>query len=204
MAQQGHTGSNRLRRALAPRVASTPESLAPGSGAAEEIKTKRASTACKECKRRRTRCSTGNPCAECAAHGRECVYDELADKRRKVAAKRTQEELDYYRGFLERLLDSIRYCEPGHIDQIINVIRGGASLDEILSVVEQSLNQVRGFHEKDKAQGGEAEVEESNEGMMGSMRDPPLSPSASYGAYPHSKEAMTNPLSSIPQHLRYK
>jgi hypothetical protein len=117
-------------------------------------------------------CCTGNPCAECAAHNRECVYDELADKRRKVAAKRTQEELDYYRGFLERLLDSIRYCEPGHIDQIINIIRGGASLDEILSVVEQSLNQVRGFHEKDKAQGGEAEVEEGGEATttMGSMR----------------------------------
>ncbi|OXV07154.1 hypothetical protein Egran_05089 [Elaphomyces granulatus] len=203
MAQPGHTSSHRPRRALAPRVASIPESLALGSGAAEEIKTKRASTACKECKRRRTRCSTGNPCSQCAAHGRECVYDEHADKRRKVAAKRTQEELEYYRDFVESLIDSIRYCEPGHIDQIINVIRSRATTDEILSVVKQSLNQVE-IHKKDKTQGGEAEVGEGNEEMIESMEDPPQSPPASYGAYHPSKEAVNSPLTSIPQRLRYK
>ncbi|KAL1847944.1 hypothetical protein Plec18167_004909 [Paecilomyces lecythidis] len=134
MPQQGA----RPLRALAPRTTLTPESATPGP-ATEESRIKRASTACKECKRRRTKCSTGNPCTECAAHDRECVYDESADKRRKVAAKRAQEQLEYYKGLLERLLDSIRYCERAEIDQIIAVIRGGASLNDISAVVEQNL-----------------------------------------------------------------
>ncbi|KAJ9244928.1 transcriptional regulator family: Fungal Specific TF [Paecilomyces variotii] len=156
MPQQGA----RPLRALAPRTTLTPESGTPGP-ATEESKIKRASTACKECKRRRTKCSTGNPCTECAAHDRECVYDESADKRRKVAAKRAQEQLDYYRGLLERLLESIRYCERAEVDHIVAVIRGGASLDDISAVIEQSL--VRRKHtDEERDQDYEDEEEDSD------------------------------------------
>lgn len=175
MAQQ----PNRPLRALAPRIVLIPENVASGL-ATEEVKTKRASTACQECKRRRTRCSTGAPCSECAAHGRECIYDELADKRRKVAAKHTLEELEYYRGFLERLLESIRYGEPANIDTIIGVIRGGACQEEILVIVNQSLGLTKRVEEKEK--NDIEDMEDRNEVIM-RLEDSPLSPSASYGTF---------------------
>jgi hypothetical protein len=108
-------------------------------------------------------CSTGNPCTECAAHDRECVYDESADKRRKVAAKRAQEQLEYYKGILERLLESIRYCERAEIEQIIAVIRGGASLDDISTVIENSL--ARRKH-ADEGMDLEEEEEEDDSDLM--------------------------------------
>ncbi|KAL5357543.1 hypothetical protein BJX96DRAFT_172619 [Aspergillus floccosus] len=84
--------------------------------------------------------TTGSPCTECAIHGRECIIDEYADKRRKVAAKRAQEELKYYRGFLEQLIEAIRTADGVSVDAIINIIRSGASHEEILAVVTQSLS----------------------------------------------------------------
>ncbi|KAG2417349.1 hypothetical protein HFD88_008568 [Aspergillus terreus] len=119
-----------------------PDPPTPGPPS-DEGKIKRASAACGECKRRRTKCSadtTGSPCTECAIHGRECIIDEYADKRRKVAAKRAQEELKYYRGFLEQLIEAIRTGDGVSVDAIINIIRSGASHEEILAVVTQSLS----------------------------------------------------------------
>lgn len=40
------------------------------------------------------------------AAGNASIYNELADKRCKVAAKHTQEQLQYYRGLLEHLLQA--------------------------------------------------------------------------------------------------
>ncbi|OOF99170.1 hypothetical protein ASPCADRAFT_204833 [Aspergillus carbonarius ITEM 5010] len=125
-------------RPIAPRR--VPEPPAPAS-APEEGKIKRASTACGECKRRRTKCSadtTGTPCAECALHGRDCVIDEFADKRRKVAAKRTQEDLKYYRGFLEELIGALRFGDDLTVDGIVDTIRSGATYDEIRAFLARS------------------------------------------------------------------
>ncbi|GJP95745.1 transcriptional regulator family: Fungal Specific TF [Aspergillus niger] len=135
MAQQG---SGKPFRPIAPRR--IPEPPTPAA-APEEGKIKRASTACGECKRRRTKCSadtTGTPCAECALHDRECVIDEFADKRRKVAAKRAQEDLKYYRGFVEQLLEALRSSDCATIDGILDVIRSGATHDEIRAVLARS------------------------------------------------------------------
>ncbi|GFN16671.1 hypothetical protein AtubIFM55763_006969 [Aspergillus tubingensis] len=135
MAQQG---SGKPFRPIAPRR--IPEPPTPAA-APEEGKIKRASTACGECKRRRTKCSadtTGTPCAECALHDRECVIDEFADKRRKVAAKRAQEDLKYYRGFVEQLLEALRSGDRSTIDGILDVIRSGATHDEIRAVLARS------------------------------------------------------------------
>ncbi|KAL1996040.1 hypothetical protein VTN49DRAFT_575 [Thermomyces lanuginosus] len=107
---------------------------------AEEGKPKRATTACRECKRRRTRCSSQYPCSECAAHNRECIFDENADRRRKVYTKMTQNQLEYYRGFLERLLQSIRAADPQQLETLIGVIRQeSSSYDDIAVVVGEIL-----------------------------------------------------------------
>ncbi|KAB8075762.1 hypothetical protein BDV29DRAFT_155415 [Aspergillus leporis] len=141
MAQQG---SSRPFRPIAPRTLPDPLPPPTGGGGPEEGKIRRASAACTECKRRRTKCSadtTGSPCAECALHGRDCVIDEFADKRRKVAARRAQEELRYYRGFVEQLLKAIRFGEGTDVDVIVAAIRSGASHDEIRAVVRDSLGR---------------------------------------------------------------
>ncbi|KAF4210486.1 hypothetical protein CNMCM8980_004070 [Aspergillus fumigatiaffinis] len=84
--------------------------------------------------------STGAPCSECALHGRDCIIDEYADKRRKVARDRVQEELAYYREFVQQLLAAIRHGKRTDVDAIINVIRSGASLEKIHLIVAQSLS----------------------------------------------------------------
>ncbi|CAI7677999.1 unnamed protein product [Penicillium manginii] len=113
----------------------------PGGGAGappEEAKMKRASTACKECQKRRTRC-TGMPCTECVTHGRECVTDELSDKRRKASARRTQEELNDTRTILDSLLELMRIGDPASLQSMIQTVRGGAGLDEIRNFLDQVL-----------------------------------------------------------------
>ncbi|GFF39574.1 putative C6 finger domain protein [Aspergillus udagawae] len=135
-----HQGPPRPFRPIAPRTLS--DSLTAGP-TAEESKIRRASTACTECQRRRTKCSahsTGTPCSECALHGRDCIIDEYADKRRKVVRDRVQEELAYYREFVQQLLAAIRHGKRTDVDAIINVIRSGASLEKIHSIVAQSLS----------------------------------------------------------------
>ncbi|KAJ5217054.1 hypothetical protein N7468_010062 [Penicillium chermesinum] len=98
---------------------------------------KRASTACKECQKRRTRCS-GQPCSECQAHNRECVFDELSDRRRKANAKKTKEELTSLQKFVEDLLGALRSSDGALVQHIVNTIRAGASEDEIRAVVRQA------------------------------------------------------------------
>ncbi|PWY91813.1 hypothetical protein BO94DRAFT_380387 [Aspergillus sclerotioniger CBS 115572] len=185
MAQQG---SAKPFRPIAPRR--VPEPPAPAS-APEEGKIKRASTACGECKRRRTKvnpgparllqwpsppggnglsllmhvdvsvahiespclalpvltwvaasqCSadtTGTPCAECHLHGRDCVIDEFADKRRKVSVKRTEEALKYYRGLLDAVLETIRLADRPSVDVFVDFVRTGASYDEIQAFIAES------------------------------------------------------------------
>lgn len=101
---------------------------------------------------------SGPPCAECALHNRECIIDELADKRRKVAAKETEEnlkssqkdlaksrkdheitqgELEYYRSYVRYLLDAIRFGQLDDVNNLIAVIRRGATEREIGNFISQ-------------------------------------------------------------------
>lgn len=85
-------------------------------------------------------CSSQHPCSECAAHNRECIFDENADKRRKVYTKMTRDQLEYYRGFLERLVQSIRSADPQQLETLIGVIRQeSSSYDDIAVIVSEIL-----------------------------------------------------------------
>ncbi|KAE8356501.1 hypothetical protein BDV28DRAFT_127109 [Aspergillus coremiiformis] len=133
MAEQG---PSRPFRPIAPRT--MPDDLSPPGVSAEEVKAKRASAACTECKKYRTKCNTdsiGGPCTECVIHGRRCEIDESADKRRKVDAKRDLENLMYYRGFVEQLLRAIRYGDRTEVDAVVIAIQSGATYENILSVI---------------------------------------------------------------------
>ncbi|OQD73223.1 hypothetical protein PENDEC_c016G03682 [Penicillium decumbens] len=137
-------------RPIAPRI------IAPGGGGGsllplnggeshfEDGRMKRASTACKECQKRRTRCSmnpSGHCCTECETHGRDCLFDETSDRRRKAAARRTQEDLANLREFVEQLLQLLRVGDNNTIQHFIRQIRSGASQDEIRAIVLQFLVQ---------------------------------------------------------------
>ncbi|CAI7637543.1 unnamed protein product, partial [Penicillium pancosmium] len=82
---------------------------------------------------------TGMPCTECVTHGRECVTDELSDKRRKASARRTQEELNDTRSILESLLRLIRIGDAASLQSMVQTVRGGADLDEIRNFLDQVL-----------------------------------------------------------------
>ncbi|PWY78198.1 hypothetical protein BO70DRAFT_294156, partial [Aspergillus heteromorphus CBS 117.55] len=102
--------------------------------------------------------TTGIPCAECAVHNRECVIDEYADKRRKVAAKRTEEALVYYQGFLSQLLHFIRYIDGPTLTETMDFIRSGISDSEVLATVSRfgprnELNVTDGVDEGDEVDG---------------------------------------------------
>ncbi|KAJ5460809.1 uncharacterized protein N7458_002361 [Penicillium daleae] len=112
-----------------------------GGGPSEDGRMKRASTACKECQKRRTRCTGPPKCSECDTHDRECTFDEQADRRRKANARRTQEELASLSEFTEQLLSVIRYSNNATTQHVVNVIRSSTSREEIQSVLISILAQ---------------------------------------------------------------
>ncbi|KAI9038443.1 putative C6 transcription factor [Aspergillus affinis] len=76
------------------------------------------------------------PCKACQNTEAECVFDETLDLRRKVAAKRTLGELEYYRGLLNSLLESLKSPEDNKIQYILDTIRQAPSLKDVASAVD--------------------------------------------------------------------
>ncbi|KAJ5600700.1 C6 transcription factor [Penicillium hetheringtonii] len=102
-----------------------------------EILIKRRSVACTECQRRRTKCAFGNPCLECKKHNSLCLFEENSDKRRKTYSKKIEEELKFYRGFLDDLIETIRQSNNDDIDRIVNIVRSESlSLSEIQLMIK--------------------------------------------------------------------
>ncbi|QQK40658.1 C6 transcription factor SndA, putative [Penicillium digitatum] len=101
---------------------------------------RRASTACTECQKRRTRCTGPPHCTECSTHARECVFDEAADRRRKASAKRTQDQLDHFRSFVDDLIGLIRDGDGETVQYIVNTIRSGATPGQIRDALTSILD----------------------------------------------------------------
>ncbi|KAI9376214.1 hypothetical protein BJX61DRAFT_445469 [Aspergillus egyptiacus] len=124
-------------RPLAPKLGDEQRTI---SRVPEDTKTKRASAACKECQHRRTKCTPdekGGPCAECRIHDRACIIDEASDRRRKVNAKRTEEERDYYMAYVRYIIEGIRHGENHEIMQLIASIKSGCGDDMIHYTLSQ-------------------------------------------------------------------
>lgn len=84
---------------------------------------------------------TSTSCTECETHGRECLYDESSDKRRKASAKRTQEDLSNLREFVEQLLQLLRVGDNNTVQHLIHQIRSGATQEDICGIVFQYFAQ---------------------------------------------------------------
>ncbi|KAJ5607200.1 C6 transcription factor [Penicillium hordei] len=102
-------------------------------------KIRRQSTACKECQRRRTKCTGGNPCSECRKRDCVCDVDESSDKRRKLYLSMMEEELRYHQQFMDGFLKVIRTSNNTDVHHIIDVVRSGSSTSEIQTAVNRVL-----------------------------------------------------------------
>ncbi|KAJ5209576.1 C6 transcription factor SndA [Penicillium cf. viridicatum] len=112
-----------------------------GGSAPEEKRMKRASTACTECQKRRTRCTGPPHCTECSTHARECVFDEAADRRRKASAKRVQDQLDYFRSFVDDLIGLIRDSDRQTVQTMVDTIRSGATPGDVRDLLNSILEE---------------------------------------------------------------
>ncbi|KIX95465.1 uncharacterized protein Z520_08982 [Fonsecaea multimorphosa CBS 102226] len=100
---------------------------------------KKVSLACLACRRRRTKCDGGVPCASCLSRNTECVKDEYDDGRRKLAVKRRLESLEKDRHLLDALLHAIRTGGPNQLHALISMIRGNAGRQDLAVFLENGF-----------------------------------------------------------------
>ncbi|OJJ45381.1 hypothetical protein ASPZODRAFT_153041 [Penicilliopsis zonata CBS 506.65] len=89
-------------------------------------------------------CTGGNPCSECSLHGRECIFNESGDRRRKLSAKRVASELEWYIQFVDQLLKTIREGNQTTVDLVVDSIRSGTSVEDLKTLLNNYLPQSRG------------------------------------------------------------
>ncbi|KAF7172564.1 hypothetical protein CNMCM5623_004745 [Aspergillus felis] len=105
---------------------------------------KRVSTACLACKKSKRKCSGIPPCDNCRAFNRVCIFDESLDQRRRVAQKRTAEELNYHRDMLNDLFRVIRTADEPHALKLLEIIRKNATAEEIRAFIDETLIRLDG------------------------------------------------------------
>lgn len=103
---------------------------------------KRVSTACLSCKKSKRKCSGTAPCDNCRAFHRVCIFDESLDQRRRVAAKRTADELTYHRDLLNDLFKLVREADESKALQLLDRIRGNAPPSEIRAYINDTLSSL--------------------------------------------------------------
>ncbi|KAJ6104115.1 hypothetical protein N7523_010435 [Penicillium sp. IBT 18751x] len=107
---------------------------------------KRVSTACLACKKSKRKCSGSAPCANCTAFHRTCIFDESLDQRRRVAAKRTADELSYHRDLLNDLFELVRSADEPKSLTLLDLIRRNAPLSELRSYIDGTLSALGSRH----------------------------------------------------------
>ncbi|OQV08125.1 Fungal Zn2-Cys6 binuclear cluster domain-containing protein [Cladophialophora immunda] len=103
---------------------------------------KKVSLACLACRRRRTKCDGGVPCASCLSRNTECVKDEYDDGRRKLAVKRRLESLEKDRHLLDALLNALGTGGPNQLHALISLIRSSAGRQELASFLENGFGGI--------------------------------------------------------------
>ncbi|KAJ6073144.1 C6 transcription factor SndA [Penicillium canescens] len=139
--------TSRGLRPLAPRTSMGASgggagSDSPGGGDDKDRRMRRASTACTECQKRRTRCSGHPLCDECRTHNRECFFDEANDRRRKASARRMQDQLEYYRNFTEDLIALLRDSDEATVQLIISTIQSGAENGNLRELLNRLVDDI--------------------------------------------------------------
>lgn len=84
-------------------------------------------------------CSGTAPCENCRTFRRVCIFDESLDQRRRVAAKRTADELSYHRDLLNDIFKLVREADESKALSLLEIIRHNASPDEIRTFINKTL-----------------------------------------------------------------
>jgi len=119
-----------------------PQPFAPNiltSSAPLPSKCRKASYACLACKERKSRCDQGSPCKVCQIHHSNCVYDEAADQRRKIARQKLIDEFSRQRHLLTSIVAVMRSTEPAHLVHLLEIVRSNTPLKEVSSYLEREL-----------------------------------------------------------------
>ncbi|KAJ5481085.1 hypothetical protein N7539_006979 [Penicillium diatomitis] len=101
---------------------------------------RRVSTACLACKKSKRKCSGTAPCENCRTFHRVCIFDESLDQRRRVAAKRTADELSYHRDLLNDIFKLVREADETKALDLLEIIRHNASPDELRAFINDTLS----------------------------------------------------------------
>ncbi|KAJ5389146.1 uncharacterized protein N7496_000214 [Penicillium cataractarum] len=120
------------------RKEAKPSSSATSSSSASWKR--RVSTACLACKKSKRKCSGTPPCENCRTFQRVCIFDESLDQRRRVAAKRTADELSYHRDLLNDIFKLVREADERKALDLLEIIRHNASPDEIRTFINNTLS----------------------------------------------------------------
>ncbi|KAE8144610.1 fungal-specific transcription factor domain-containing protein [Aspergillus avenaceus] len=138
-------------RHIAPGPSSQKPDLLPGSSPpGDSYRTpmdptkKRVSMACLACKKSKRKCSGVPPCDNCRAFNRQCIFDETLDQRRRVAAKRTADELSYHRDMLNDLLTVMRAEDQSYGLRLLDIIRRDANAEEMRGFIDDALAHMEG------------------------------------------------------------
>lgn len=91
---------------------------------------------------RELQCSGTAPCENCRTFHRVCVFDESLDQRRRVAAKRTADELSYHRDLLNDIFKLVREADEGKALDLLEIIRHDASADELRAFINETLSDL--------------------------------------------------------------
>lgn len=92
-----------------------------------------------------TQCSgPPSPCKACSSAGAEsdCHFDPSRDLRRKLAVKRTIQELTDYKGLLDSLLSTLRLAHGDKIKELMVLIRNNGSMKDIAHAVGSRVTKV--------------------------------------------------------------
>jgi hypothetical protein len=71
-----------------------------------------------------------------------CIFDESLDQRRRVAAKRTADELSYHRDLLSDLFKLVREANESDALNLLAIIRHNAPADEIRAYINKTLSSL--------------------------------------------------------------
>ncbi|KAJ5698146.1 hypothetical protein N7462_000151 [Penicillium macrosclerotiorum] len=139
------------RLSLAPGPSPTSEHDSPpreitkqfsSSGSGSSSWKKRVSTACLACKKSKRKCSGSAPCENCRAFQRVCIFDESLDQRRRVAAKRTADELSYHRDLLNDLFQLVRDADEPKALHLLGLIRQNTPASDIRAYITDTLTDL--------------------------------------------------------------
>ncbi|KAL4815664.1 fungal-specific transcription factor domain-containing protein [Aspergillus spinulosporus] len=111
------------------------------------------STACTECKTRRIKCRGSQPCDNCVATNRNCVFLVEHDRRRKNALRRAEQELNTVQQHLDGILEVFKAGDKAQLDyllataaeyRIASASASGSAIQDGMSAGVEQLSDISG------------------------------------------------------------